>query len=131
MPPEIERVFSDAELSLFPESLNEISSSCSCPDWSNPCKHVAAVYYLLGEAFDGDPFLIVRLRGIDRDHDGPQPSKIALSLQLESSLEIAHSFICGLPFPVLYGGVLCRIVLKSTGPGRPGTFCLKHSGVRI
>ncbi|HEX4167370.1 MAG TPA: SWIM zinc finger family protein [Bryobacteraceae bacterium] len=67
MPPEIERVFSDAGLSLFPESLDEISTSCSCPDWSNPCKHVAAVYYLLGEAFDGDPFLILRIRGMDRD----------------------------------------------------------------
>ena len=67
MPPEIERVFSDAGLSLFPESLDEISTSCSCPDWSNPCKHVAAVYYLLGEAFDRDPFLIFRLRGMDRE----------------------------------------------------------------
>ena len=67
MPPEIERVFSDAGLSLFPKSLAEISTSCSCPDWSNPCKHVAAVYYLLGEAFDRDPFLIFRLRGMDRE----------------------------------------------------------------
>src|SRR3954447_15615904 len=67
MPPEIERVFSHVGLSLFPKSLNEISTSCSCLDWSNPCKHVAAVYYLLGEAFDRDPFLIFRLRGMDRD----------------------------------------------------------------
>jgi uncharacterized Zn finger protein len=66
MPPEIEGVFRDAELSLFPESLDQISTSCSCPDWSNPCKHVAAVYYLLGEAFDRDPFLIFRLRGMNR-----------------------------------------------------------------
>jgi uncharacterized Zn finger protein len=67
MPPEIERVFSEAGLCLFPKSLDEISISCSCPDWSNPCKHVAAVYYLLGEAFDRDPFLIFRLRGMDRE----------------------------------------------------------------
>ncbi len=39
----------------------------SCPDWSNPCKHVAAVYYLLGEEFDRDPFLIFKLRGIRRE----------------------------------------------------------------
>jgi uncharacterized Zn finger protein len=67
MPPEIELVFSDAGSSLFPKSLAEISTTCSCPDWSNPCKHVAAVYYLLGEAFDRDPFLIFRLRGMDRE----------------------------------------------------------------
>src|SRR5206468_289734 len=42
-------------------------TACSCPDWSNPCKHIAAVYYLLGEEFDRDPFLIFRLRGLDRD----------------------------------------------------------------
>lgn len=67
MPAEIERVFSDAGLSLFPKSLDEISTRCSCPDWSNPCKHVAAVYYLLGEEFDRDPFSIFRLRGMDQE----------------------------------------------------------------
>jgi uncharacterized Zn finger protein len=67
MPRDIERAFTDARLSLFPEKMKEISTACSCPDWSNPCKHVAAVYYLLGEAFDRDPFLIFRMRGMDRD----------------------------------------------------------------
>ena len=67
MPRDIEQAFVQAGLSLFPEKLKEISTACSCPDWSNPCKHVAAVYYLLGEAFDRDPFLIFRMRGMDRD----------------------------------------------------------------
>ena len=67
MPQDIEQAFTAAGLSLFPEKLKEISTGCSCPDWSNPCKHVAAVYYLLGEAFDRDPFLIFRMRGMDRD----------------------------------------------------------------
>ncbi len=67
IPQDIEKAFSEAGLSLFPEKLKEISTACSCPDWSNPCKHVAAVYYLLGEAFDRDPFLIFRMRGMDRD----------------------------------------------------------------
>jgi uncharacterized Zn finger protein len=67
MPQEIERAFADAGVSLFPKKLNDLSTDCSCPDWSNPCKHVAAVYYLLGEAFDQDPFLLFRLRGLNRD----------------------------------------------------------------
>jgi uncharacterized Zn finger protein len=67
MPRDIERAFTGAGLSLFPEKSKEISTECSCPDWSNPCKHVAAVYYLLGEAFDRDPFLIFRMRGMDRE----------------------------------------------------------------
>jgi uncharacterized Zn finger protein len=40
---------------------------CTCPDWANPCKHIAAVHYLLGERFDEDPFLMFLLRGRDRD----------------------------------------------------------------
>jgi uncharacterized Zn finger protein len=67
MPDTIEEPFADAGLSLFPKSLNEISTDCSCPDWSNPCKHIAAVYYLLGEEFDRDPFLIFKLRGSTRE----------------------------------------------------------------
>ena len=67
MPPDIETVFQASDLSLFPEKLGDLNTECSCPDWSNPCKHVAAVYYLLGEEFDRDPFLIFKLRGIDRD----------------------------------------------------------------
>ena len=58
---------SRAGVSLFPARASELRTDCSCPDWSNPCKHIAAVYYLLGEEFDRDPFLIFRLRGIDRE----------------------------------------------------------------
>ena len=44
----------------FPRKLGDLKTDCSCPDWSNPCKHIAAVYYLLGEEFDRDPFLLFR-----------------------------------------------------------------------
>ncbi|HWG44442.1 MAG TPA: SWIM zinc finger family protein [Gemmataceae bacterium] len=67
MPQDIEQVFTDAKLSLFPEKSGDLTTECSCPDWSNPCKHVAAVYYLLGEEFDRDPFLLFQLRGLGRE----------------------------------------------------------------
>lgn len=67
MPQEIESAFRDAGLSLFPEHGNDLKTACSCPDASNPCKHIAAVYYLLGEEFDRDPFLIFKMRGIGRE----------------------------------------------------------------
>ncbi|MBI2088766.1 MAG: SWIM zinc finger family protein, partial [Deltaproteobacteria bacterium] len=67
MPQDIEGAVKDAGLSLFPEKLKELDTDCSCPDWSNPCKHIAAVYYLLGEEFDRDPFLILKLRGMNRE----------------------------------------------------------------
>lgn len=65
MPQDIETLFDSAGVALFPSRASELNTDCSCPDWSNPCKHIAAVYYLLGEEFDRDPFLIFRLRGID------------------------------------------------------------------
>ncbi|OGG44060.1 MAG: hypothetical protein A3F84_28055 [Candidatus Handelsmanbacteria bacterium RIFCSPLOWO2_12_FULL_64_10] len=67
MPQDIEQAFGKAGLSLFPERLRDLKTDCSCPDWSNPCKHIAAVYYLLGEEFDRDPFLIFKLRGLSRE----------------------------------------------------------------
>lgn len=62
MPAEIEDAFAEADVSLFPTK-KDLKTNCSCPDWSNPCKHIAAVYYLLAERFDEDPFLIFKLRG--------------------------------------------------------------------
>ena len=66
MPHDIERVFNQADVSLFPQKHDDLRTSCSCPDEANPCKHIAAVYYLLGEEFDRDPFLLFRLRGLDQ-----------------------------------------------------------------
>ena len=63
MPQNIEEAFAAAGESLFPADEDDLVTECSCPDWSNPCKHIAAVYYLLGEQFDEDPFLLFRLRG--------------------------------------------------------------------
>ena len=63
MPQKIEEAFSNCGMSLFPKKGADLETDCSCPDWSNPCKHIAAVYYLLAEQFDHDPFLIFRLRG--------------------------------------------------------------------
>ncbi len=66
MPPDIEEVFRAAGVSLFPTSY-EVEMNCSCPDWAVPCKHIAAVYYLLAEEFDRDPFLLFALRGHTRE----------------------------------------------------------------
>ena len=63
MPHEIGEAFAATGLSLFPATADDLETDCSCPDWENPCKHIAAVYYLLAEAFDGDPFLIFAWRG--------------------------------------------------------------------
>jgi uncharacterized Zn finger protein len=63
MPQSIEDAFTASGLSLFPFSKFDIHSTCDCPDPVNPCKHIGAVYYLLGDAFSQDPFILFELRG--------------------------------------------------------------------
>jgi len=67
MPQNIEEVFTANGLSLFPFTLADIRSKCSCPDKANPCKHIGAIYYQLGERFSEDPFVLFQLRGRTKD----------------------------------------------------------------
>jgi SWIM zinc finger len=67
MPAEIEQVFADCGTPLFPHSARDLEMTCSCPDWQVPCKHLAAVCYVLAEAFDDDPFGMLAWRGKGRD----------------------------------------------------------------
>lgn len=67
MPQAIEDVFDDVGAPLFPEALADFDMECSCPDWGLPCKHQAAVLYLLAERFDDDPFQVLLWRGKERD----------------------------------------------------------------
>ncbi len=67
MPENIEDVFVANGLSLFPFSLSDVHSKCSCPDPKNPCKHIAAVYYELADRFSEDPFVLFQLRGRTKD----------------------------------------------------------------
>ncbi|WP_433723909.1 SWIM zinc finger family protein [Actinoplanes sp. CA-051413] len=64
IPHELVDLFDELELPLFPSTLE---MNCSCPDWGTPCKHVSAVLYVLAEAFDDDPFLVLAWRGRGRD----------------------------------------------------------------
>lgn len=66
MPKGVEKAFKSAGEDLIPRR-SELDTECSCPDWSNPCKHTAAVFILLAEEFERDPFLMFRLRGSGRD----------------------------------------------------------------
>lgn len=63
MPQDIEALLAACKLSLFPAAYEDLKAGCDCPDAANPCKHIAAVYYLLAERFADDPFLIFTWRG--------------------------------------------------------------------
>jgi uncharacterized Zn finger protein len=87
MPEQIEEAFRAAGAPLFPTTAGDLETDCTCPDWANPCKHVAAVYYLLGERFDADPFLMFELRA-RRAEAAPAATAAALA-EAEASDEPA------------------------------------------
>ncbi|MFC4021120.1 SWIM zinc finger family protein [Micromonospora sp. GCM10011542] len=66
LPAELEELFAAAGAPLFPTGMDELTQRCSCPDFAVPCKHLAATFYLLAEAFDADPFELLHWRGRSR-----------------------------------------------------------------
>lgn len=66
VPPTVEKAFAGSDVKLLPRTGREIHASCSCPDWANPCKHVAGVYFHVAALLDRDPLLLFELRGMDR-----------------------------------------------------------------
>jgi len=98
MPHEIEDVFAECGTPLFPRSATDLDMHCSCPDWGVPCKHLAAVCYVLAEEFDRDPFAMLAWRGKARDDllaslreiraGGSEPDReVALAPPLPESVE--------------------------------------------
>ena len=67
MPQGLDETFREAGASLYPRVPKELQTHCDCPDWANPCKHVAAVCYIMAEALDRDPWLLFDLRGRTRE----------------------------------------------------------------
>lgn len=87
VPDNIEAGFSKLNLHLLPHSESDFTTSCSCPDWSNPCKHIAGVYYLVAAELDQDPFLLFELRGISREELKLQLAKTPLGEVLSSAMD--------------------------------------------
>ena len=108
MPQGLDETFRESGASLYPRVPKELQTHCDCPDWANPCKHVAAVCYVMAEALDRDPWLLFDLRGKTReevletlqslvDQTAPEapkkrgrPKKEASILDLLKRREISH-----------------------------------------
>jgi uncharacterized Zn finger protein len=52
-------------INLIPRRWREMKRSCTCPDYGDPCKHMAALYYIIAREIDSDPHILFRLRGMD------------------------------------------------------------------
>jgi uncharacterized Zn finger protein len=141
MPADIDSVFRRGKRSLFPSKSHDLETDCSCPDWASPCKHVAAMHYVLGEAFDRDPFLLFELRGRTRDQvlaalsrlrtgtaDGGVEQKVSdtAASAVEVSPESWMSYeVAPVPIPTLRFNFeppqTPAAILRSLNPPRPWT----------
>ncbi len=86
MPDTIEDAFAELDLHLLPHSERDFKTTCSCPDYANPCKHIAGVYYLLASDLDQDPFVMFELRGLSRDRLHAELAQSPLGQILASAL---------------------------------------------
>ena len=84
---------------LFP-SPKEIQLSCSCPDWADMCKHVAAVLYGIGARFDQQPELLFRLHQVDEKE---LIAKAAKALPLSQEEPMAGRLLGGTDLSEMFG----------------------------
>ena len=126
LPFEVETFFRAEGCPLFPKRENDLTSRCSCPDYANPCKHLAAVYYLLGEAITRNPLQLLELRGISRadllgagaEPDGPVPAEPPAA----EAVALTHEGFYGEPHEAFtdYGSapksVTCAPLIYRLGP---------------
>jgi uncharacterized Zn finger protein len=99
VPENIEETFTQMGLHLLPHSSKDFKTSCSCPDYANPCKHIAGVYYLVASQLDNNPFLLFELRGLSKtelqEKLAASPLGKALSIALdeqELNIETCQTF---------------------------------------
>jgi len=86
VPDNIEEAFADLGLHLLPRSEKDFKTSCSCPDYANPCKHIAGVYYVVASQLDYNPFLLFELRGLSKEALQAELAKSPLGQVLSTEL---------------------------------------------
>jgi uncharacterized Zn finger protein len=88
IPDNIDNAFAKLDLHLLPHRKDDFKTQCSCPDWSNPCKHIAGVYYLIAAQLDEDPFLLFELRGLSREALQKELARSPLGQALSAELTL-------------------------------------------
>ncbi|WP_072621248.1 SWIM zinc finger family protein [Spirulina major] len=87
MPDSIEEPFQALGLQLLPHDFSAVYTQCSCPDWGDPCKHIAGIFYRLALQLDQDPFLLFELRGLSRESLTTELAKSSLGQALTAELQ--------------------------------------------
>ncbi len=63
--PEILTIAEQNGLKVFPRQWTDFKMQCSCPDWAVPCKHLAAVIYMISREIDNNPFLVFEIHNVN------------------------------------------------------------------
>lgn len=90
IPSNIEDSFTTLGLHLLPHGEKDFNAQCSCPDYGNPCKHIAGVYYRVAAELDRDPFLLFELRGLSREDLYKELAKSPLGKALSAELQLSQ-----------------------------------------
>jgi uncharacterized Zn finger protein len=85
---------------LLPAGRKDLKTDCSCPDYVNPCKHIAGLYYFIAAQLDRDPFLSFELRGLERGElhrqlrETPLGQVLAAAIKAQSAagIDMAESY---------------------------------------
>ncbi|WP_338874305.1 SNF2-related protein [Spirosoma sp. SC4-14] len=88
LPPELTEFADRQGIQLFPRSFQDLIMGCSCPDEAIPCKHLAAVVYVVANEIDRNPFQVFLLKGLDilTELQKWQPEAVAGTLDTVVSL---------------------------------------------
>ena len=99
LPQELYRIAQDQDIRLFPSSWKDIQMDCSCPDWAVPCKHLAAVIYLLATEIDANPFLVFQLRGLNLIEELKSAGLEVEKHTQEQISAVENMIVAGIPEP--------------------------------
>lgn len=103
--PEVLSIASELGIQVFPKSWNDLGMHCSCPDWAVPCKHLAAVIYMMSREIDNNPFLVFSMHGFDLLEEigkrgatvskdlTPQAAKMTEMIEIDHLSDEAHTHL--------------------------------------
>ncbi len=112
LPKELIALAKEHDINLIPKSWKDLKMNCSCPDWAKPCKHLAAVIYIMVSEIDQNPFLVFKIKGLH----------IIKELK-DRGLELDHSLQDKIPQLIDY----TRDAATFDSPQSPSNFLLDFS----